>query len=115
MTDALFEAEVAAAAFIEPEVSPPDEEPVPLEALLEAIAAERRATQESANDAHPEPAYPQSMIAADPESAMEAEAMAGPALGTEALEPVKKKKAPATPRRPRATRPRSDTPASRKR
>jgi hypothetical protein len=109
MTDVIFEDPPAAVAVVEPEPSPPEEEPVPLEALLEAIAAERRASQESVTSQ-------ESVNGAHPDSGRETEAAAvGPAPVTDVVEPVKKKKAPATPRRPRATRPQSDSPATRKR
>jgi hypothetical protein len=100
MTDASFLLDLAT-TVVEPE-PPAEEEAVPLEALLEAIVAERRASQESANGAEPATNTDSEVADAKPPA-------------SKAVEGADAKKAPATPRKPRSRRPKGDAPAPRKR
>jgi hypothetical protein len=101
MTDASFLLDLASTVVVEPE-PPPEEEPVPLEALLEAIVAERRASQESVSGAEP--------VTNTDEAAPD-----GRPAGSAKIERGEAKKAPAVPRKPRSRRPKGDAPAPRKR
>ena len=111
MTDASFRLDLAT-TVVEPE-PPPEEEAVPLEALLEAIVAERRASQESANGAHPESRNDDAPVGpASETAAMEQAAGKKPAA---VKKPTAVKKGPAagrktatSSRQPPARRPRGD-------
>jgi hypothetical protein len=101
MTDTSFLLDLATTAVVEPE-PPPEEEAVPLEALLEAIVAERRASQESANGA-------------EPETNTDEPVPDGTPPGSRKIKQGDAKKAVTAPRKPRARRPKGDAPAPRKR
>jgi hypothetical protein len=101
MTDASFLLDLASTVVLEPE-PPQEEEPVPLEALLEAIVAERRASQESASGVEPGTNTDEAVPDGTP-------------AGSTKIERGEAKKTPAAPRKPRSRRPKGDAPAPRKR
>jgi hypothetical protein len=104
MTDASFLLDLASTVVVEAE-APPEEEAVPLEVLLEAIVAERRASQESAQE---------SANGAEPATNADEVPDGTPSSPTK-VERGEAKKAPAAPRKPRTRRPKGDAPAPRKR
>jgi hypothetical protein len=105
MTDAGYLLDPATTVVVEPE-PPPEEESVPLEALLEAIVAERRASQESAQE---------SANGAEPATNADGTVPGGTPPGSGKIELAKAKKAAAAPRKPRSRQPKGDSPAPRKR
>jgi hypothetical protein len=106
MTDASFLFDLASTIVVEPE-PPPEEESVPLEVLLEAIVAERRASQESDNDAHPESNSGDAPVAPAPGTAAMGQA-AGKKPVAVKKGPAAGRKAAVSSRQPPARRPRGD-------